>query len=725
MTHDIRNLLAAYESLPVEQQEILELLSVVYRPVARRRAQEFLQQARVRLPSAAGSEFAGLNAIVRNLIGKKLLIDEERRIQCNPDIVEAITRAADRAGRLHRWVDAVNKLMPERDLGPQNSFFLHSKPGLVERLRMAIHLDDAKAFKTLMTSWGYLLRSRQDDFDLYLDLFNRPFDGAWLYSRVPFIRDNVIPQLVRTAHLTLTPSSGPVALLNRIASESGGLGSNLELALEHELLVGNLENAERLLHGDDTSLGDLYRGWLCILQGDCKLALSHFDTGVRRGRKQTGKREVLLPSLVDIFYVLTLIASGDHTRNGQALRYIKFASRKRRDNETLHLALRSAAYLAEGKVQHTHGLGDTLRNLDAEPPLFQLFIYAVLCWADEGAVRAACAKIRALARLSETNGYPWAAFEFGQILNRACAEQFPHSVLSTGNTPDKFASLLSTAFDAAPWEQSLLALERLSNSVSKGGEFLGESRMTWRVKVVDRTLRVEPVQQTLGKSGRWSKGKPVSLKLIHSGARRDSLTAQDAKVCAAIAKEQFGKYDRVRYRMRADKAAEALVGHPLVFRSDAPEVSVEVVREDPQLRVTTEGDLIRIKLVPKPPEIGTIIASAPSSTRVGRVFVPGKAQTDHGPAGLRGISGALGIEASGSARCLCCQPPLDRALRCRRGRRRRRRDSGRPDSADPLDLRMAKACGPSLSSSHSQAKGQRSVPARVAVWSSASLADGD
>ena len=616
MTQDVKNLLAAFESLPLEQQEMLEVLSVVYRPVARRRAQEFLQQARVRLPSAAGSEFAGLNAIVRNLIGKKLLIEEERRIQCNPDIVNAVTRAADRKGRLRRWVNAVNELMPERDAGRQNSFSLYSKPDLVERLRMALHLNDAETFDSLMTSWSFLTHSRQDGIDLYRDLFNQPFDEEWLYARVPSIRDNVLPALVRTAHLTLMPSAEPVALMHRVASESGGSASNLEFALEHELLVGGLENAERLLHGNDTALGELYRGWLCFLRGDCKLALSHFDAGVRRGRKQTGKRQVLLPTVVDIFYVLTLIASGDHARNGQARRYIEFASRIRPENETLHFALGSAVYLAEGKAEQTHGLGHALGNLDAEPPLFQLFIYAVLCWADEEAARKACTKISALARSSESNGYPWAAFEFGQILNRACAEEVPKSQLSAGNAEDRFASLLSTVFDSAPWERSLLALERLSNSATSGGEPLRESRMTWRVRVVDRTLRVEPFQQTLGKSGRWSKGKPVSLKLIHSGARGDYLTAQDAEVCAAIERGQFGKYDAVRYRMRADKAAEALIGHPLVFRSDAPEVSVEVVRDDPQLRVTTEGGLIRIRLVPKPPDGGTVIASAPSSTRV-------------------------------------------------------------------------------------------------------------
>ena len=616
MTKQEKDLVAAYESLPLKQQEILEVLSVVYRPVTRRGAQEFLQEACVRLPPADGSEFVGLNAIVRNLIGKQLLIEEERRVQCNPDIVEAVTRSADREGRLRRWVDAVNRLIPERDASRRNQFFLYSQSDLFEHLRMALHLNDAELFNKLLDTWNVQFHNRLDYINLYDDLFNQPFDGEWLYARVPSIRDTALRHLIRTAHLTLMPSSGPVALLHRIASESGGLGPGLELALEHELLVGRLENAERLLRGNDTSMGELFRGWLCFLRGDRKPALSHFDAAVRRSRKEAGKREVLLPSVVYVFYVLTLIASGDHARNGQARRYIEFASRKRPEDQALYLALRSAADLAVGKVDRTRGLGDAFKNCDAEPPLFQLFIYIVLCWADKEATRTACSNIVALARFSASNGYPCAASEFGHILNRACAERVPPSGLPVGSAAGGLAPLLDTVFDKAPWERSLLALERLSDSVPTDGDSPGASRMTWRVRIVNRTVDVEPFQQALGKSGRWSKGKPVSLKLLHSGARHDCLTAQDSKVCAAIEREQFGKYDPVRYRMRADKAAEALVGHPLVFRSDAPEVRVEVVKDDPQLRVTTEGGFIRIKLVPRPPAFGNVIASAPSATRV-------------------------------------------------------------------------------------------------------------
>lgn len=611
MTKQEQDLISAYEALPLNQQEFLELLSVVYRPVARRRAQEFLQQARVQLPPAGGSDFAGLNAVVRNLIGKNLLVEEERRIQCNPDIVEAVTRSADRLGRLRRWNEAVTQLVPERDGRHRRTIFHRTQPELLEHLRMALHFNDEKLFNDLMVDWNAKFPGRLDFINLCHDLFAQPFDGEWLYTRVPAIREPALYHLIGTAHLTLMPSSDPVDLLHRIADEPGGRALDLELAVGHELLVGRSDNAERLLQGNTSALAELFRGWLCILRADREQALSHFDSAVRRSRKQTGKREVLLPAVVDVFYVLTLIACGDDTRNVQARRYIDFASKKRPPNQALYQALLHAAHLAAGRSEGADGLGDAWKKCEAEPPLFQLFIYTVLGWADAEATRSARVKISALARYSASNGYPWAASEFSQILQRTCAEP-PEIPVGEGG----FFPLLDTVFSQNPWERSLWALEHLNSSAPEPVESSGETRMTWRVRVANRALDVEAFQQTLGKSGRWSKGKPVSLKLLHSGARNDCLTAQDSKVCAAIEKDESGRHGPVHYRMRADRAAEALIGHPLVFRADNPDIGVEVVKDSPQLRVTAEGSFVRIKLLPQPPDFGNAMASAPSPTRV-------------------------------------------------------------------------------------------------------------
>ncbi len=70
---------------------------------------------------------------------------------------------------------------------------------------MALHLNDAEAFKTFMTSWGFFTRYRQDDIDFYHGLFNQSFAEEWLNARVPSIRDSALPPLIGTAHQQATP----------------------------------------------------------------------------------------------------------------------------------------------------------------------------------------------------------------------------------------------------------------------------------------------------------------------------------------------------------------------------------------------------------------------------------------------------------------------------------------------------------------------------------------
>lgn len=617
MTKQEADLIATFQSLPSSQRLFLELLSVVYRPVSRREAQEYAQQAGIRLPEAGGSEFAGLNLVVRNLTGKKLLIERNRRIECDASVVDAFTRSAGREGRLQRWVDAANASFQNLDSRGRRTVTFRDQSDSVGHLRIALHSNDEKLFKKLLDAWGPNLRYSLAEVDFFRRLAGRPFDGQWLYARDPFIRNTVLLQLVRAAHLTLSEAAEPATLLHRIAGEPGGLTPAFEVALEHDLLVGSFEEAEKLLCGDATSLGQLYRGGLDVVRGDCKSALVHFDAAVRQSRKATGKREVLLPIVVEVLYALALIASEDHARNGQARRYAELAARRRPSYKALYEALRCAAYLAEGKIERVRGLGDGWKNCDAQPPLFQLFIYGVLSRADERETRPAAGRIGELAQSARTNGYAWAASELNRVLHRASAGRNPSGQPSAGAGEGGFAPLFDAVFGKAAWEQSLLALERLSESAKENhGPASGESRITWRVSVVERAIKIEPFEQTLGKSGRWSKGKSISLELLYSGARRDSVSTHDSAVCAAIEREQFRRYDRIQYRLRTDKAAEALIGHPLVFRSESPDIRVEVVRDEPQLRVTTEGDVVRVKLVPEPPELGNLIATAPSKDRV-------------------------------------------------------------------------------------------------------------
>ncbi len=615
ITKKQQDLLAAYDSLPSDQQHALEVLSVVYRPVSRASAQEFFNRAGVRMPQGGKSAYAGANAVVRSLLGKALLVQKERQVKCNPEIVEAVTRAADREGRLPKWVNAVNVLIPQREYVALGYFYFSRADDLIDCLRIALHLNEPERYERLLSVWNDKFADRIDSVDLYYELFERPFDGEWLYTRDPSIRDDALSVLIWKAHRLLTPSAELFDLLRRVFEDPDGAGARLGFAVEHELLVGNLEKASELLHEDNTSTGELFKGWACCLRGEHDAALSHYDASIRLFRKAMRKRDILLPALAGTFYVFALVATGDHRRIAQAHKYIDLASRNRPHNHVLHAALKSAVFLAEGKIEMSRELVVSYAEPNAEPPLHKLFIYTVLCWVDEASARNACRVIPALERHAKSNGYPWAAAEFGRIANRVCPGRSESAAPLSEGEGAGIAPLLDTIRVQAPWERSLAALERLSDSVADGSESKASARMTWRISVSRGSAEIAPFEQKLGKSGRWSRGRAVSLKRLHSQTKLDYLTAQDFKVCGAIETERYS-YRQVEYRIRGDKALEALIGHPLVFRADSPETKVEIVRDDPHLQVETEGNRVRIELVPEPPGFSDIVADVLSPTRV-------------------------------------------------------------------------------------------------------------
>lgn len=122
-----------------------------------------------------------------------------------------------------------------------------------------------------------------------------------------------------------------------------------------------------------------------------------------------------------------------------------------------------------------------------------------------------------------------------------------------------------------------------------------ESRVVWRIefdtqKCIDGTgivsLEVLPYEQKIGKSGKWTKGRKLSLEQLARLGK--SLTADaDRRVVVKYEAAHYSDYGYgygYRYGtygaspLAAPDILKELIGHPLVFWSDRPEVQVEVAR---------------------------------------------------------------------------------------------------------------------------------------------------
>ena len=614
----VDRLLTSFSSLPIEEQIVLELLSVHYDPMASSRALDLVNLASKRTVSVKPLNRPSWTRLAKRLRSAGLLQGRHNMTQCNSNIVEAITRNAEREGRLNSHLRILYEYRPEMD--PENSLYRshYTYDGIFAKLRLAIHTNDVEGFISLREDWyGRRWYLGGAPFAWEQRVLGQPMDIGWLQTREPLIRNEAVYRLVQDAHEKLLAADQLWGLLSDAASQLEPGHALRDLAIEQALLRGNFETAEKWLHGDTTAGAELYRGWVCSVRGQRETAAAHFEAAFVTVRKSERKREVVLAGLFGPLHVLALVSTGERPRLSAASKYVDKALREG-VAPLLHEALRCAILLAEGKVEVAKA---AVANIDrssvsALGPLDALFVYIAFCWCDDMAARTFHEEIRALEDRATRAGYRWVALEFRRIRQRvvpASENLFPDddSVDTLGTVP-----LLDSLVTVSSWERSLAALERMTaESFAAASRRVSESRLVWRVSLPDTGPVIEPVEQKLSKTGKWSKGRAIGLKRLHSRTKVAFLSQQDFQVCEAIKSYQYLRY-APEYHFDYNAAFQALVGHPHVYRLDAPATKVEIVRSEPQLQVTTEEGVVRMRLVPEPLVSGDTVIEFQSETRL-------------------------------------------------------------------------------------------------------------
>ena len=394
----VDTLLATFSSLPIEERIVLELLSVHYDPLISSKALNLVNLASKRNVSVKPLGLPTWKRLSKKLRTAGLLQGRAGTIQCNSKIVDAITRNALGEGRLNTHLQVLYEYRPDMD--PENSLYgvNYTYDGILAKLRLAVHTNDVEGFVFIREDWygrGWYLGVAP--FAWEQRLFGHPLDVGWLQTREPLICYEAIYRLVQDAHEKLLTADHLSGVLGDAASELSPGQALRALAIEHALLCGNFEAAERWLHGDTTAGAELYRGWLCSVRGQRENAAAHFESGMVMVRKSERKREVILAGLLGPLYVLGLISTGERPRLSAAHNYVDKALRES-EVPPLHEALRCAILLAEGKVEVAKAaVGNIDRSSVSELiPLDALFVYIAFCWCDDGAARTFHKEIRAL-----------------------------------------------------------------------------------------------------------------------------------------------------------------------------------------------------------------------------------------------------------------------------------------------------------------------------------------
>ncbi|NJO87194.1 MAG: hypothetical protein HC821_04115, partial [Lewinella sp.] len=188
-------------------------------------------------------------------------------------------------------------------------------------------------------------------------------------------------------------------------------------------------------------------------------------------------------------------------------------------------------------------------------------------------------------------GYRWVEMELTRILSLA----HPHDQLRETYSrraaalaeADKLNSLVGAMPRIESWERALEILGSLGQgSRRKEKKNKKSARLVWFIDFAKQ--EIEGREQTLNGSGAWSRGRKVAYKRIKDG-EVSNMTAQDLAVARTIEEEQSRSYPQGNFQLNYAQALAALVGHPHLYLAENPNVSVELVKRNPQLLVE-EGE---------------------------------------------------------------------------------------------------------------------------------------
>lgn len=238
--------------------------------------------------------------------------------------------------------------------------------------------------------------------------------------------------------------------------------------------------------------------------------------------------------------------------------------------------LKGAALVQQNRLTEAEPLLNTL----PEMPLDWYFFGLANFWSMVKMGDFEKEKIKNVGRQAEENGYAWVSRQIKDLLTALETEAVAEGEGKTKNG-------LPWWLPRKPyWQRALEAILEIAPDQAGPNAARQEKRLAWQVDFEERI--VQPVEQVLGKNG-WSKGRQVSLKRLKTG-EIDSLTRQDLEIVKAIDVVGDGGIN-AGYHLDFNKVLPALAGHPLLFLHKQPQVPVELVKEELQLRIdeTEEG----------------------------------------------------------------------------------------------------------------------------------------
>ncbi|MEI6443136.1 MAG: DEAD/DEAH box helicase [Nostocales cyanobacterium ELA583] len=615
-----------YFELHPSIQRIVQLFSIIYAPIDKNSFISCLSRTGAVDENNQPWTTKTLSPQIDKLLKVGLLVQENRQShECHSLLTEIATRHAVETGQFEILVIAVEEKLPIRTHWKNECRIFESRRQCIREIRIGIYRQDLDFIKKQIADYQ-TYSSNQEKIvieNIFEQIFNNPFDEDW-FSKLPQeLYESGISSILLNSVLKLSNSEDAFLLLEeKCLTPEEHCSDMLKLTYTRQLLwKGCTEEAQESLESiSDANHGAIYWGWLSFLKGENEQAIKYYTDALKAIRKVTGKRQIYFNTIGGLFFILALLKDGSAQRLKEAEDYTNIMSRQS-DHwlKFIYARLKMVLQVQQGDItQKELVINSHISTVEEENSLQTLFYSLCLYWMDTDDAKKRLPNIlEPLYRRSLASGHHWLAMESAELLSRLKPSSNYKKQAEALREDSDMHTIVDIIQPQEAWEMCLNALANLQKEPQIAGKPQSELRLAWFITFYPSKCGLQPKEQKVNAKGEWSKGRPIALKRLSGGlADFDYVTSQDMRVCSCIAAYNEGYYGKVDY-MFNEKAILSLVGHPLVFWEDNPNIRVEIVKGEPELLVKKEKQgRLTLEFSPKITESQSILNVKETPTRI-------------------------------------------------------------------------------------------------------------
>lgn len=321
--------------------------------------------------------------------------------------------------------------------------------------------------------------------------------------------------------------------------------------------------------------------WILMSKGEYRQAIERFELSITAYRKETKTKKYYFRDLNAIFYHLCIFKLKIMSKMPEIAAFIE------------KIPLESPYYVT---FQHQNALiyfllnkknnaTDLLNKFDLKGVIATWSYFWVCCIIGEKYLKNVNMLKDYIDIALQQNNNVW-AYEMMIIWQTLAPSNFTYNARleRLKEELDYIPLTSSEKLVNNAWEAALNALE--ITFLQLGAKTASEKsmRLVWLVDFQNDEL--QPIEQTLNKNGTWSSGKAIALKRLKESPPA-YLEQQDYRVIRYLQEASANYYYSTKssWEWNVDKAFEELAGHPLLFLKNSPTVSVELIKEEVQLKI--------------------------------------------------------------------------------------------------------------------------------------------